>query len=70
MSTGEEGGKEGEKEDRGRDGGKIIGCMERESRRDIHVQCCMQKMWLGVGKLSFQNVGGQRCIQCINFSKV
>ena len=56
MSTGEEGGKEGggkegEKEDRGRDGGKIIGCMERESRRDIYVQCCMQKMWLGVGKL-------------------
>ena len=22
------------------------------------------------GKLSFQNVGGQRCIQCTNFSKV
>ena len=33
-------------------------------------QCCIQKMWLGGQTESFHNVGGRRCIRCINFSKV
>ena len=30
----------------------------------------VQKMWLGRQTESFQNVGGRRCIQCINFLKL
>ena len=31
----------------------------RRRRKCNTVQCCTQKMWLGGGKLSFQNVGGE-----------
>ena len=42
--------------------------------RDTHTQndfqCCIQKMWLGGGKLSFQNVGGAKVYTMYNVSKV
>ena len=41
----------------------------RYEKRD-HFQGRMQKMWLGGQTRSLQNVRGQKCTQCINFTKV